>query len=193
MSALNQLYQQVLDAQGNVTFQPVTNGAVALPGASAQAAAVAGSSIGGAVSSAISFVGQRAQEGSSQLALGGGAVLAPIISDSLQAAAAVGTGNVLGAVQAGLPALLGIFSVLAGFFTPQSKQVSSVNSGVLSNEQIQSVVASLTQSQLISLLDSTAGAAVNSQSAATGGTAVNNPGASVTTRSVATAVQPASA
>jgi hypothetical protein len=190
MSVLNQLYQQVIDGQGNVTFQPVSNGAVALPGAAAQAAAASGSALGNALSSAVAFVGERAQEGSSHVALGVGAVLSPIISDSLQAAVAVGTGNVLGAVQAGLPAMLGIFSVLAGFFTPQSKQVSSVNSGVLSNDQIQSVVASLTQSQLISLLDSSASAHVGP--GVTGSPAVSHPGAAVTTSAAATTVQPAS-
>jgi len=97
------------------------------------------------VSSLAQYIAARSTETSTHIGAMGGAIAAPIITENAtNAVLDIISGNYIGAVTHGIPALLGIAGSLAAIFTPENKGPT--------NDQITQAIAAMPREQLISLL-----------------------------------------
>jgi len=153
-------FRQVVDGAGNVSFVPVS-GAV-----SAGASGGFGGMVSGAAGAVGDYMSARSGEQSTLLGAVGGAALAPTIAQNVaDTLVSVATGNYVGALATGLPALIGIVGSLAAIFTPEKAKG-------LSDDEIKTAVGGLSREQLISLLEQSA-------SADSTGNAGNNAGVAI--------------
>ena len=140
VSAGTVLCQKVVDAGGNVSYREIPSSAA--PGISNTVSAAIG-----VVGSALYAAGSTV---STPLALGAGVAAAPTLTELvLNTVANAASGNIVGAISNGFPALFGLATLATALFTPSPKG--------LSDDQIKTAVAALTHEQLIGLLDNAAG------------------------------------